>query len=139
MDNKFIRLLKKMLVFIHKCNVMNKVFILLGVSFFTAFSLAAQEKPASAQVPDPGKKTSVLEASCGQCNFGLKGKGCDLAVRVEGKAYFVKGTNINDHGDAHDENGFCNKVRKAEVQGEVVKNQFVVTYFKLLPVSSEKK
>jgi hypothetical protein len=118
---------------------MKRKFILFSLSFFIAFSLAAQEKPASGNAPDPSKKLAVVDASCGQCNFGLKGKGCDLAVRLEGKAYFVKGTNINDHGDAHDENGFCNKVRKAEVQGELVKNQFVVTYFKLLPVNGEKK
>ena len=31
------------------------------------------------------KKPQVVEASCGQCQFGMKGKaGCDLAVRIDG-------------------------------------------------------
>jgi hypothetical protein len=79
-----------------------------------------------------------VEASCGQCNFGLKDKrGCDLAVRIDGKAYFVEGTKIDEHGDAHAEDGFCEKIRQAEVQGEVKDNKFKVTYFKLLPVKKE--
>ena len=52
----------------------------------------------------------VVEAACGQCLFGLTGDGCDLAIRVDGQAYFVDGTNIDEHGDAHAEDGFlqCN-------------------------------
>jgi hypothetical protein len=87
--------------------------------------------------PDPNKKLQTVEASCGQCKFGLKGKGCNLAVRIEDKAYFVDGTEIDSHGDAHESDGFCNAIRKAEVQGEVVNGRFQVSYFKLLPV--EKK
>ncbi len=89
-------------------------------------------------VPDATKKIQVVEASCGQCNFGLKDKkGCDLAVRINGKAYFVKGTKIDEHGDAHSSDGFCETIRKAEVQGKVDGDQFKVTYFKLLPVVTQ--
>jgi hypothetical protein len=63
----------------------------------------------------------------------MEGNDCDLALRIKGKSYFVDGTKIDDHGDAHAKNGFCQKVRKAEVQGRIVKNRFVVTSFKLLP------
>ena len=84
-------------------------------------------------VQDPTKKMMVVEASCGECNFQLKGKGCDLAVRIDGKAYFVDGTSIDDHGDAHADDGFCEAIRKAEVQGEIVDNRFKASYFKLLP------
>ncbi len=87
---------------------------------------------------DNAKKTQIVEASCGQCKFGLKAKGCDLAVRINGKAYFVDGTAIDEHGDAHADDGFCNTIRKAEVKGEVVKNRFVASYFKLLPQEKEK-
>lgn len=103
--------------------------------FFAALAQTSQEKK---QVPDPAKKLQVVETSCGECKFGLKGKSCDLAVRIEGKAYFVSGTSIDEHGDAHDKDGFCNAIRKAEVQGEVVKGKFVVSYFKLLPVEKMK-
>ena len=74
----------------------------------------------------------MVDAACGQCKLGLPGKSCDLAVRIDGKAMFVDGTHIDAHGDAHDETGFCNAIRKAEVQGTVVKDRFVVTYFRLL-------
>ena len=83
-------------------------------------------------------KTQVVEAACGQCQFEMQGKkGCDLAVRIDGKSYFVEGTKIDDHGDAHSKEGFCNAVRKAEVTGEVKGEKFVATSFKVLP--AEKK
>ncbi len=82
-------------------------------------------------------KTQIVEAACGQCQFGMKDKkGCDLAVRIDGKAYFVEGTKLDSHGDAHAEDGFCSAVRKAEVVGEVKDNKFVVTQFKLLPAEN---
>ncbi|MES2748559.1 MAG: DUF6370 family protein [Bacteroidota bacterium] len=81
------------------------------------------------------KTTQIVEAACGQCKFGMTDKkGCDLAVRIDNKAYFVAGTTINDHGDAHSHDGFCSAIRKAEVTGEVKDNRFVATSFKLLPV-----
>ena len=84
------------------------------------------------------QNTQVVEAACGQCQFKMKGKkGCDLAVKIDGKSYFVEGTNIDDHGDAHAKEGFCNTIRKAEVTGRVKGDTFVATSFKLLP--SEKK
>lgn len=95
----------------------------------TVFGQAETKKP----VPDPNKKLLEVEASCGQCKFELPGTDCDLAVRIDGKAYFVDGTTIDEHGDAHADDGFCSAIRRAEVQGEVVKDRFKVTYFKLLP------
>ena len=48
----------------------------------------------------------VVEAACGQCQFGITEKsGCDLAIRIDGKSYVVDGTNIHDHGDAHADDG----------------------------------
>lgn len=68
---------------------------------------------------------TVVEASCGQCQFGQKGKGCDLAIRYKGKTYFVKGSQIDDHGDAHAADGFCNAVRKARVTGQFKQHKFI--------------
>lgn len=87
--------------------------------------------------PNAKEKVMLVETSCGECNFGLKGKSCDLAVRIDGKSYFVDGATIHDFGNPHGDDGFCNAVRKAEVQGKIVKDRFKATYFKLLPV--EKK
>ncbi len=81
---------------------------------------------------DPSKPVLLVEAACGECQFKLPGKGCDLAVRMDGKAWFVEGTSIDDHGDAHAKDGFCEAVRKAEVQGEIVNGRFQASYFKLV-------
>ena len=96
-----------------------------------AITTMAQTKEAGKM--DPSKKLLTVDASCGQCKLGLKGKSCDLAVRMNGQAYFVDGTTIDQHGDAHADDGFCNQIRKAKVQGEVVDNCFKATYFQLLP------
>jgi hypothetical protein len=78
-----------------------------------------------------------VEAACGQCQFDLQGQGCDLAVRIDGKAYYVEGTNIDDHGDAHAQDGFCNAIREAEVEGDIKDGRFVVQSFTLVPEEGE--
>ena len=82
---------------------------------------------------DTSKPVQIVETACGQCQFKLPGKSCDLAVRINGKAYFVEGTSIDEHGDAHANDGFCNAIRKAEVQGEIKNEKYVVSYFRLVP------
>jgi Family of unknown function (DUF6370) len=108
---------------------MKKIILLL---LFTGLSVNAQEK-------NQASKSQIVEVSCGQCKFGLKSKnGCDLAVRIDGKSYFVDGTSIDQHGDAHAKDGFCEAIRKAEVVGEIIDNRFKVTTFKLLPEKNAK-
>lgn len=97
-----------------------------AVVLFTAFLSNAQDKKEPL-------KTQIVEVSCGECQFGMKGKGCDLAIRIDGKSYFVDGTKIDDHGDSHAEDGFCSTIRKAEVTGTIVDNRFKVVTFTLLP------
>jgi len=101
-------------------------------------SAFGQKSDPRVSTPDPNKKIQIVETACGECQFKLSGKGCELAVRIDGKSYFVDGTDIDSHGDAHAKDGFCNAVRKAEVQGEIVNDRFKVTYFKLLK-NAEKK
>ena len=75
----------------------------------------------------------IVDASCGQCQFGITGKaGCDLAVRIDGKSYFVDGTSIHDHGDAHADDGFCEAIRQAEVKGEIIDGRFKSDSFTLV-------
>ena len=113
---------------------MKTFFLTLMVAFYS-LAVSAQDTKSSGVRPTDTKKIQVVEAACGQCKFGLPGKSCDLAVRIDGKAYFVDGTSIDEHGDAHADDGFCKAVRKAEVSGEIVNNRFKSTYFKLVPDS----
>ncbi len=102
---------------------------------FISFSAIAQTKTVT---NDPSL-IQVVEASCGQCNFGLTDqKGCSLAVKINDKAYWVKGTSIEKHGDPHSTGGLCTLVRKAEVAGSVVDGKFEVSHFKLLPLEVKK-
>lgn len=105
----------------------------------SVLTAAAQAKETKTPEPDKNKKVLVVEASCGQCQLKLPGTDCDLAVRIDGKAYFVDGSNIDSHGDAHASDGFCNAIRKAKVQGEVVNGRFKATYFQLLPEEPKKE
>jgi hypothetical protein len=102
-------------------------------------SVFGQKTDPKVSTPDPNKKIQVVETACGECQFKLAGKSCDLAVRIDGKAYFVDGTDIDSHGDAHAKDGFCNAVRKAEVQGNLVNGRFKTTYFKLLKGTEKKE
>ncbi|MBS1759837.1 MAG: hypothetical protein JST23_06900 [Bacteroidetes bacterium] len=111
---------------------------LLLFAFLFTSGIANAQNITTVGVKDPNKKTQLVEASCGECNFKMDGKSCDLAVRIDGKTYFVDGAEINQFGDAHAKDGFCEAVRKAEVQGEVENNRFRVSYFKLLKSDNKK-
>lgn len=93
---------------------------------FAAFLSNAQEKKEEL-------KPQIIEVSCGECQFEMKGKGCDLAIRIDGKSYFADGIKIDDYGDAHAKDGFCEAIRKAKVTGKIINNRFLVTSFTLLP------
>lgn len=82
-------------------------------------------------------QTILVEVSCGECQFGLPGDGCDLAVRIDGTAYYVDGSAIDDHGDAHAEDGLCNAIRQGRVVGRVEKGRFVATSVEVLPAQSK--
>jgi hypothetical protein len=107
--------------------------ILLILFTCSAFSAALAQKSKAGYNTTKEKGSQIVEASCGQCQFKMEGKSCDLAVRIKGRSYFVDGTKIDDHGDAHAKDGFCEKIRKAEIKGSIVNNRFLATYFKLLP------
>lgn len=101
--------------------------------FFLAFATNAQEKKQLI-------KEQVVEVSCGQCKFAMKDKkGCDLAARIDGKSYFLDGTKLDDHGDAHAADGFCSVIRKAKVTGVIENNRLIVSAFTLLPIEKEKR
>ena len=102
------------------------------------FTVTAQNKSVNKSTPDASKPVLNVEASCGKCQLGLKSNDCDLAVRMNGKSYFVDGVHIDSLGDAHAKDGMCNAIRKARVQGEVVNDRFKATYFMLDPKTEKK-
>ena len=106
-----------------------KSYILFALLFITSFSFG-QNLPK--KIIDPNKNVLVVEASCGQCQFKMTGKGCTLAVRIDGKSYFVEKADIDAFGDAHAKDGFCNAIRKAKVQGDIVGDKFVASYFEII-------
>lgn len=111
---------------------MKEVLIWIYLLFIAITSTFAQQTPKKILLFDSNKPIYTLDASCGTCMFKMKGKDCNLAVKYNDTCYFVSGTDIDDHGDAHSTAGFCNAIRKAKVQGTVKDGKFAVTFFELL-------
>jgi hypothetical protein len=84
-------------------------------------------------------KAFLAEAACGQCQFKLKGSGCNLAVRINGKAWFVDGAHIDSFGDAHAETGFCNTISKVMVKGKLVNDRFQANHIALYNPKKKKR
>jgi hypothetical protein len=106
-------------------------------NFILVISLFLVSSSANAQKKD---KTYKVLASCGQCQLDMNTKkGCDLAIQYAGKKYWVEGSGIEDHGDSHASEGFCNAIRKAKVTGTFKENQFYATSFVLIQKKKKKK
>jgi len=92
---------------------------------------APSSKFATTVAKDGSVKGFVL-ASCGMCNFGMKGqKECSLAIKIDEMVYSVNGTKIDEHGNSHAKDGFCNAVRVADVNGKIVDGNFETESFVL--------
>tara|TARA_Y100001968_G_C19052566_1_gene569847 strand:+ start:89 stop:472 length:384 start_codon:yes stop_codon:yes gene_type:complete len=92
------------------------------------------EKPMGdfvTKINEDGIVKGLVLASCGMCNFGMRNRDCSLAIQINERSYNVKGTKIDDHGDSHAKDGFCNAVRIAEVSGKIKKNIFMAESFVL--------
>ena len=108
-----------------------KAFITIIGFIIITLSAHAQE---NLKTDDP-TLIQVAEVSCGKCNFGMTDKKeCTLAVKINGKAYWVDGADIENFGDADSEGGLCTTIRKAEIAGEIVEGKFKATHIKLLPM-----
>ncbi len=105
------------------------------IPLFIAFSVFSQEKSGK----EKNKLSNIIvEAACGKCCFKSKGmKKCGLAVKIDGKVYPVEGKKLEDFGNPISKNGLCRTVRKAEVSGEIVNNNFLAYDFKILPQIKE--
>jgi hypothetical protein len=109
---------------------MKQLFIAV-ITLMFSMSAGAQEQKKDYATIDPSKKIQSAEVSCGECQFKMKGKSCHLAVRLDGKDYWVDGADVDSFGDAHDkQTGFCNAIRKADVQGVIKDGRFLLSYLK---------
>lgn len=122
-----------------------QTFILVTFLLF-AVSCNQQSDKQSSNTSKLEKKSVAVEAvstkitaevGCGECLFDLEGVGCDLAVRIDGKAYFVDGVGIDDLGDAHADDGLCNAIRKGSVEGYLKDDRFIAQNITLLPLDSK--
>ena len=113
---------------------MTKPLLIIGLCLSTLVPGCGPEPAATETVKLDGP--TFVEAACGQCQLGLKGKkGCDLAIRHEGTSYFVDGFKITDlEKDNHAADGMCSVVRKAKVTGQIASGRFAASTFELLPV-----
>ncbi len=108
------------------------------ILFFITFLIAArctsiaQKINTATNEYDSTKKVQVVDISCGQCQFKMKPKGCDLAIKMKKKYYFIDGANIDDFGDAHAKDGFCEAIKKAAVQGKIVNGRYLLSYIKII-------
>lgn len=101
---------------------MKKYLLILFISF-TAISVNGQTK----------EKTYKVLAACSQCQFNMSdSKGCDLAIQIAGKHYWVEGSNLSDHGDEHAKDGMCKSIQKANVVGVIKNDTIYVSSFNLL-------
>ncbi len=96
------------------------------------FCQSVQAQTSGDTLKNKNNDFQLVEASCGECNFHMHGKSCDLAIRIDGKTYFVDGAKIDDFGNAHAVDGFCSTIRHAYVKGVVVNDRFKAEYFKLV-------
>jgi hypothetical protein len=115
--------------------------VCLVLSFGCQSETKVSENDTSSSMPAGSTKVvnQMVEASCGECQFGMEGNGCDLAVRIDGESYYVDGALMDDHGDAHGDDGMCNCVRQAKVSGQINDGRFAATSFELVPVDKEQQ
>ncbi len=74
----------------------------------------------------------VYEIACGKCIYKMTGDECDIAVLINGKHYYVEGSDISDHGNEHAEDGLCNSSRKAQIKGKIKFGIFMAEYVKII-------
>ena len=88
---------------------------------------AYSEVPAGLleRIPTNNRVEGNVLVSCGMCNFLTGENDCSLAVKIGSKTLNVRGVKIDDHGDSHAKDGYCNVIKKVYVEGIVRGNSFI--------------
>ncbi|MDC3252920.1 DUF6370 family protein [Crocinitomicaceae bacterium] len=101
---------------------------------FTTITLFALILCSCASMKNNNKTISgVYQVSCGMCLFDMTGDDCSLAIRIDDKNYYVEGSTIDEHGDAHARDGLCSTIRMARVQGSIKSGAFFAKSLTLIP------
>lgn len=79
------------------------------------------------KIPYNNRVEGNVLVSCGMCNFMNGDNDCALAIKIGSKVLKVRGVGIDDHGDSHDRDGYCNVIKKTYVEGIVRNNTFLPT------------
>ena len=79
------------------------------------------------EIPYNNRVEGNVLVSCGMCNFKNGDNDCALAIKIGPKVLKVRGVGIDDHGDSHDVDGYCNVIKKTYVEGIVRNNTFLPT------------
>ena len=74
-------------------------------------------------VPANKRINGNVLVSCGMCNFLTEDNDCSLSIKIGKNTYAVKGVNIDDHGDSHARDGYCNVIKKTYVEGIIRKKR----------------
>ena len=77
------------------------------------------------RIPTNNRVEGNVLVSCGMCNFVTGENNCTLAVKIGSKTLNVRGVKIDDHGDSHAKDGYCNVIKKVYVEGIVRGNSFI--------------
>ena len=76
-------------------------------------------------VPADNNISGNVLVSCGMCNFMTEDNDCSLVIKVGANTYKVNGVGIDEHGDSHAKDGYCNVIKKAYVEGKIKNNKFM--------------
>ena len=79
------------------------------------------------KIPYNNRVEGNVLVSCGMCNFMNGDTDCALAIKIGPRVLRVRGVGIDDHGDSHDSDGYCNVIKKTYVEGIVRNNTFLPT------------
>lgn len=110
---------------------------LLTLALLVSFVCFGQETIKNNLKFNPNLSIIKAKASCGICMFDMQGEKCELAVQFNDSKYYVEGADIDDYGDAHSDEGFCNAIIDVSIQGEIINNTFLLTFFKVNNKNSE--
>jgi hypothetical protein len=108
---------------------MSRIFVpLMVLSLLVAAGCKRDTPPPAEPETAALAEARVVETACGVCIFGMEGRGCPLAVKIDGKPYLVTGASVNAHTA-----GLCEAARSATVTGQIEGDKFVATSFDLRP------